>query len=195
VSRLNPIQHFCDECRASCAIGGLFNDYARSFWFPYGHVVRSAVYGFSLGSSHHAYVDAYDQYRCDAGFRVLVGCSRHIRFEHSSSIWIRRRRCPSDPPQRSGVDFRAGPRRTVATQEAIWPNPAISFSRPSECLVSLSIQNVPKDDPALKRPFRLFSIIRAPSIKTCSGSPLKITAPLPEMPHKVAVVVSPRGRL
>jgi hypothetical protein len=36
------------------------------------------------------------------------------------------------------------------------------FSRPSECLVSLSIQNVPKEHPALKRCFRLSPIIRAP---------------------------------
>ena len=87
------------------------------FGFLTGMLVRSALYGSSLSSSHHAYVDAYDQYRRDAGFRVLVGCSRHVRFEHSSSIWIRRWRCSSDPPQRSGVDSRACPRRTVATQE------------------------------------------------------------------------------
>jgi hypothetical protein len=60
----------------------------------------------------------------------------------------------------------------------------LPFSRPSECLVSLSIQNVPKDDPALKRRFRLSSIIRAPSIKTCSGSfgaAKDSPAPLPEI--------------
>jgi hypothetical protein len=43
------------------------------------------------------------------------------------------------------------PRRTVATQEPSGLILPFRFSRPSECLVSLSIQNVPKDDPALKR--------------------------------------------